>query len=340
MNDVVTGEAVPLELRLAKLPSRALSIAIDAAVYAVCGLGLYALAGAVLPALDAALATALGLATTITLLVAVPATIETLSRGKSFGKFVLGLRVVRDDGGPIRARHALVRALNGVFTDFVVTFGVGAIFCSLLNQRGKRIGDVMAGTVVLRERIPQQPGLPAVPSELAGWARTLDLSRLPNDLALDARNYLIRWQQMAPEIRDSLGARIAGQVASVVSPQPPPGVSAPAYLAAVLGERGRRETVRLSGQSTPPPRADAPTGSPFHTTPGDASPGTGSAPEAPAHPAGMLPALPGAPAGNTRPNDDSPSRDAGREEGPAHSDRSAGQNAETTRNSSGFVPPA
>jgi uncharacterized RDD family membrane protein YckC len=257
MNDVVTGEAVPLELRLAKLPSRALSIVIDATVYAVCGLGLYALAGAVLPALDAALATALGLATSITLLVVIPATIETLSRGKSFGKFVLGLRVVRDDGGPIRARHALVRALNGVFTDFVVTFGVGAIFCSLLNERGKRIGDVMAGTVVLRERVPAQPALPAVAPELAHWARGLELARLPNELAIDARNYLLRWPQMAPEIRDSLGRRIADQVAAVVSPQPPPGVSAPAYLAAVLGERGRRESVRLSGQTAPQPADSA-----------------------------------------------------------------------------------
>ncbi|WP_166355434.1 RDD family protein [Phytoactinopolyspora limicola] len=250
MNDVVTGEAVPLELRLAKLPSRVLSIAIDVAIYAGCGLALFGIANAVVPALDPALATALGLVVTITLLVAVPATIETLTGGRSAGKYALGLRVVRDDGGPIRARHALVRALSGVFADFVVTLGVGAIFCSLLNERGKRIGDVLAGTVVLRERIPSLPGPPAVPPELAGWARTLELARLPNDLALNARNYLIRAPQMAPAVRDDLGARLADQVASVVTPPPPPGVPAWAYLAAVLGERGRREIERMSGQAT------------------------------------------------------------------------------------------
>lgn len=252
MSDVVTGEAVPLQLRLAKLPSRALALAIDAAAYVVCGVAIYGLAGAVVPTLDQALATALGLAATITLLVAVPATIETLTRGKSLGKFALGLRVVRDDGGPIRGRHALVRALSGVFADFVITLGVGAIFCSILNERGKRIGDVLAGTVVLRERIPRLPGMPDVPPELSSWAEALELSGLPNELALSARNYLTRAPQLSPQIRASLGEQLANQVAAVVSPPPPPGTPAWAYLAAVLGERGRRETLRMSAQAASP----------------------------------------------------------------------------------------
>lgn len=253
MSDVVTGEAVPLELRLAKLPSRALAIGIDAAVYVLCGFGLYAIVINVLPGVDGALATALGLAATITLVVAVPATIETLTRGQSIGKLIFGLRVVRDDGGPIRARHALMRALSGVFADFIVTSGVGAIFCSLLNERGKRIGDILAGTVVVRERVPAQPGIPPVSPQLASWATTLELSRLPNDLALSVRNYLTRSPQLAPHVRDDLGVRLANQVAAVVSPPPPAGVPPWQYLAAVINERGRREALRLSGQPAPAP---------------------------------------------------------------------------------------
>lgn len=250
MSDVVTGEAVSLELRLAKLPSRALAILIDAMIYAAVGLALFAVVSAVLPGVDTALATALGLAATITLLVVVPATIETLTRGRSVGKIALGLRVVRDDGGPIRARQAGVRALSGVFADFILTSGVGAVFCSLLNERGKRIGDVLAGTVVVRERIPASPGLPPTPAPLRDWAPALELSRLPDDLALSARNYLVRLPQLAPHVRDNLGARLADEVASVVSPPPPPGVPAWAYLAAVLNERARRDTARYTGTST------------------------------------------------------------------------------------------
>ena len=49
--------------------------------------------------------------------VGVPTVVETLTRGRTLGKLALGLRVVRDDGGPITARHALTRALVGVRRD-------------------------------------------------------------------------------------------------------------------------------------------------------------------------------------------------------------------------------
>ncbi|WP_158542656.1 RDD family protein [Phytoactinopolyspora halophila] len=257
MSDVITGEAVPLELRVAKLPSRALAIIIDAAVYAAIGLALFILVGTVIPAVDTALATALGLAAVITMLVAVPTAVETLTRGRSVGKLALGLRVVRDDGGAIRARHALVRALAGVFADFVVTLGVGAVFCSMLNERGKRIGDVLAGTLVLRERVPASSGLPPMPPQLASWASGLELSQLPDDLALSARSFVSRLPQLSPQVRDDLGARLADQVATVVSPPPPADVPAWAYLVAVLNERARRDAARLSQQAGTPGRYES-----------------------------------------------------------------------------------
>ncbi|WP_216853471.1 RDD family protein [Phytoactinopolyspora halotolerans] len=310
MSDVVTGEAVPLELRLAKFPSRTIAIVIDLAVYFLCGLALFGLVSAVIPDVDQALATALGLLAVIVLLVALPTTIESLSRGKSLGKLALGLRVVRDDGGPIRTRHALVRALSGVFADFVITSGVGAVFCSLLNERGKRIGDVLAGTVVIRERIPAPSGIPATPPQLAEWAAGLELSRLPNELALSARSYLSRYHQLAPGVRDPLGAQLADQVAAVVSPPPPDGVPAWAYLAAVLNERGRRESVRLAAQH-PAQQQDAP-GQPQQRPPAPPAPPTQEAAPSP--------------------------------RGTAAADGTAGDEhrdqAEQRRNGSGFAPPA
>jgi uncharacterized RDD family membrane protein YckC len=318
MSDVVTGEAVPLELRLAKFPSRALAIGIDIVLYAACALGLYALVASIMPAVDTALATALGLAATITLLVAVPTTIETLTRGRSVGKLALGLRVVRDDGGPIRARHALVRALSGVFADFVITSGVGAIFCSLLNERGKRIGDILAGTVVIRERIPVPPSLPPVHPQLANWATTLELSQLPNDLALAARNYLTRASQLSPQVRDDLGARLANQVAAVVSPPPPPGVQPWEYLAAVLHERGRRETIRLSGQQNVSPSRPSQTGQTGQTL---SWPTTQHAPDPSTRQPDVAPSKPSA--ADARTTDDARATDD-----------------ERPRTSGGFVPPA
>ncbi len=70
-----------------------------------------------------------------------------------------GLRVVRDDGGPIRFRHALVRGAMGV-VEILMTFGVVAcVVVAGLRARGGGIGDVFAGTLVVRERVPSgRPG--------------------------------------------------------------------------------------------------------------------------------------------------------------------------------------
>ncbi|SEE25008.1 Uncharacterized membrane protein YckC, RDD family [Jiangella alba] len=255
----MTGEAVPLELRLAKLPSRALALLLDALILAVVGFVLLLLLGQIAPGVDEALAAALIIGGTVFLLVVIPTTVETLTRGKSVGKAAAGLRVVRDDGGPIRFRHALVRALAGVFADFVLTLGVGAMVCSLLNPRGKRIGDVLAGTVVVRERIPSTAApLPVLDPRLAPWAASLELSRLPDRLAMAARSLLARAPQLAPEVRTRLAVDLANEVSALVSPPPPPGLPPWDYLAAVLAERRRRDALRygdpaLRPQPQPPP---------------------------------------------------------------------------------------
>lgn len=264
MSDLVTGEAVSLEVRLAKLPSRALAFVLDALVLVVVAIGLLLLLTQIVPGVDEALAAALVIAMVVFVLVVVPTTIETLSRGKSVGKAALGLRVVRDDGGPIRFRHALTRALAGVFADFLVTFGVGAVLCSLLNSKDKRIGDVLAGTVVVRERIPSSGApLPAMDPRLAAWAQSLELSRLPDGTALAARSLLARSAELAPDARERLAADLAAQISQSVSPPPPPGTTAWDYLAAVLSERRRRDALRYAEPETPPappgpPPADPP----------------------------------------------------------------------------------
>jgi uncharacterized RDD family membrane protein YckC len=256
VDDLVTGEAVPLEMRLAKVPSRALAITLDWALLALIGIPLAIAVESAFSGADPALQATVVLVGFIALFVGVPVLVETLSRGRSLGKLVLGLRVVRDDGGPARFRHALTRGLAGVFADFLLTFGAGAIICSLLNERGKRVGDVLAGTVVVRERAPAGSlPLPAIPPQLAGWATGLELSGLPADLALAARSYLTRYPQLAPAVRDRMGAQLAAEVAAVVTPAPPPGTPPWAYLAAVLSERGRREAERLAaaGRTWQPP---------------------------------------------------------------------------------------
>ena len=262
VSSLVTGEAVALDLQLARFPSRAIAIAIDLAVE----IGLLLLGstvlGLMLPGVDETLGFALVLTMVVLVIVGVPTLIETLTHGRSLGKVILGLRVVRDDGGPARFRHAFVRALCAFFIDIWLTFGSVACISSLLSAKGKRVGDQFAGTVVIRERVPVRATATStmvwMPPPLAGWAATADLSRVPDDLALMARQFLGRVEALAPATRASMAAGLAGQVAAYVAPPSPPGTPAEWYLAAVVAERSRRAHAALSAAPTLPATAPLP----------------------------------------------------------------------------------
>ncbi|MCF2532709.1 RDD family protein [Yinghuangia soli] len=241
MSDLVTGEAVALDLRPARLPSRALAFCIDLVMQAACLLAVAFGIGSLMTGVDDALAAAVGLVFVVSILLGWPVAWETATRGRSPGKMALGLRVVRDDGGPTRFRHALVRGLVGVFADFWTTAGSGAVISSLASQRGKRLGDQAAGTFVVQERTPGARHVPvAMHPAAAAWAAGLDLSGLTDDLALHARQYLGRIAQLDPAVAGELGMRLAGEVAARIGVAPPPGVHPAEFLAAVLAERQRR----------------------------------------------------------------------------------------------------
>jgi uncharacterized RDD family membrane protein YckC len=258
-SQVVTGEAVALDLRAAGLPSRVLAGLLDAALVLVVLLTFGVLAEAVSLNLSAAAGDALAVLVLVVVLIAYPVTFETVLRGRTPGKAAMGLRVVRDDGGPIGFRHALVRGLTGAFLERPgISLFLVAVVTSLLHPRDKRLGDVLAGTVVLRERVSVRGGRVAqMPPALAGWAAGLDLSGLRDDLALSIRQFLARADELTPAARDDLGGRLVRAVIEVTTPPPPPGAPGPAVLAAVLAERRRREEQRLARPSYQAPAPDA-----------------------------------------------------------------------------------
>ena len=97
---------------------------------------------------DPALIAALTLIVIVLVLVGYPVAWETLSGGRTPGKMALGLRVIRaDGGGPIEFRHALTRGLCGVIVDFWMlgVFGFVAVVSSTASERGRRVGDLLAG---------------------------------------------------------------------------------------------------------------------------------------------------------------------------------------------------
>lgn len=248
-DDLVTGEAVALDLPPAGLGARIVSGLID--VVLACSLLVALVLGLVIAALqaDQALVEVAMLAAIIVSWIVLPTTIETLTRGKSLGKLAMGLRTVRDDAGPISFQHAFVRALVGV-VEIYLFFGSPAFFSALISSRGKRLGDYAAGTYVVRDRVRLNLPVPAqMPPPLAGWAAHADLASLPTGLAIAVRQFLGRLHQIDPASRAQLGERLANAVSPYVAPPPPPGTPPEAFLAAVIAARRDRDAARLSREA-------------------------------------------------------------------------------------------
>lgn len=247
-----TGEAVALELPIARIPTRATAFLIDVVLQIV--LALIAAGGLLVLGtrydLDSAWFEALVVVLIVAVLIGYPVLWETLTTGRTPGKFVLGLRVVRADGGPVDLRHTLTRGLAGAIVDFWLlgVFGAVAVVTSLCSPNARRVGDVLAGTVVVhgQRRLPL-PALAVPPPWLAGWVARTDPTALPDDLALSVRRYLTRLPDLTPAAAHELGVALVRAVCAALG-VPAPGELPPVQiLGAVVAERQRRALPGLRG---------------------------------------------------------------------------------------------
>jgi uncharacterized RDD family membrane protein YckC len=243
--ELMTGEAVGLDLRPTSFVLRGAGALVDVIVY----LGVWiagvlvvnspALAGA----LDDAAIKAVTIASLVFCIVVLPTAVELLTHGKSLGRLMVGARIVRDDGGAIGFRHAFIRALTGVLELFMSLGGIAALF-GLLNGRTKRMGDILAGTYSQYERVQRrEPEVFGVPVALVGWSRSADVARMPDGLARRIAQFLRQAGGLTPETRIRVAAQLANEAARFVSPLPR--ADPELFLAAVAAVRRERELLAL-----------------------------------------------------------------------------------------------
>ncbi len=249
MSSVVTGEAVVLELRPASFGARAVSILIDiVAQFLLIILVVVAFGQTLGGSFDPALTQALLLVLVIFVFVVLPVTVETVTRGRSLGRLAMGLRIVRDDGGSIRFRHAFIRGMLAVLEIYLLAGSV-AFLVAVFNERSKRLGDLLAGTYSMHERVVAKPRASAfLPPSLQDWIRTADVAQLPDPLTRRISQFIGQAGRLTLQARSTLAIELANEASAFVFPAPPAGTSPEDFLNAVVAERRERDYSRLMTQ--------------------------------------------------------------------------------------------
>ena len=221
-DEVLTGEAVALDVQPVGFFMRALGAVIDMLV----GIALFLLFIWVASWVDAAgalppeLFPILTISVLVLIMVVLPTAVETASRGRSLGRLAVGARIVRADGGASGFRQAFIRALIGV-VEIWFTLGALAAMVGAFTPRSQRLGDLVAGTYSERTRAPKLPPVVLVaPPALASWVALADVARLPDRLARRIAQFVRQADRMQPAARARVAASLAAEAAPFVAPLP------------------------------------------------------------------------------------------------------------------------
>jgi uncharacterized RDD family membrane protein YckC len=210
---IETPEGVGLELTLAGLGSRFIAVLIDTILQAIVLLGLYfALVG------QGHVGIALYSIGSFVAFYGYDVLFEVLASGRTPGKRWTGLRVVTRDGRPIGLVASAIRNLLRL-VDFLPGLYLAGSVSILASRDNQRLGDLVAGTIVVRERGSSQArwapvALPVIADELA----SSDVSGLGETELVALRRFLERREQigagarlqLATDLERRLRPRVAG----------------------------------------------------------------------------------------------------------------------------------
>ncbi len=247
-DELVVGEAVALDVQPAGIALRLAAALLDGVcLVALLGMLLLGLARVWPDGTDPAWVMPVVIVSAVTVLVLVPAGVETVTRGKSVGRYAAGTRVVRVDGGAIGFRHAFTRALVGLL-ELWSTLGSVAFVVALFGSRPRRLGDLLAGTFVQHERGARRRDVQVLlPVELVPWAAVADVSALPQRLEDRLGAFFRSVADLRPEARETTARTLAAAVAEYASPVPD--VHPEVFLAGVVAVRRERDVRALRARA-------------------------------------------------------------------------------------------
>ena len=212
---IETPEQIPLEFPLAGIGSRFLAIALDTLIQALGFLMIVFVAEILLPTAARFTPRALTWAAAILFLCVFVlysgyyALFEVFWNGQTPGKRLVRLRVIGDSGRPITVYEAVVRNLLRIIDQLPGLYVVG-IISVFLTARNKRLGDIVAGTVVVHEKAMQEMQ-PDFGAAAASTTPSSGLQISAEELELIER-FLQRRYDLTPEVRRQNAEQIAARL--------------------------------------------------------------------------------------------------------------------------------
>lgn len=221
-----TPEQIALELPLAGIGSRFLAMAIDTLIQIAAYLIIGILFLLILPAgfsMFTFLPKTLGPAIAIFLFFAVYwgyfAIFESLWNGQTPGKRVAGIRVIKESGRPINAIEAIGRNfLRAIDMQPGILYGFGLV-CMMCNQQSRRIGDFVAGTVVVHEK-PTEEIRPTWNTATGAAPTSGGLGQMTAEELVLIETYLSRRFELDPEVRLRTAIQIADRIKAKTGLEP------------------------------------------------------------------------------------------------------------------------
>jgi uncharacterized RDD family membrane protein YckC len=234
---IATPEGVALDLTLAGLGSRSIAFLIDQAIGWAGILAVYLFLALVAGDSDiAGLAIAIGLVLLFLLFFGYHVIFETLAAGRTPGKRITGIRVVNETGAPIGFVTSSLRNIVRLVDALPGTYLVGMI-AVLASRRNQRLGDMAAGTLVVRDRrgsTVMPAAIDAVP-----FVSTWDLAAITADDIAAVRRFLARRESLTAPARQRIGLELAEVLrAKVVGPDDD--LEPEAFLEALVATKAAR----------------------------------------------------------------------------------------------------
>ncbi len=209
---IATPEGVELAVPLAGLGSRFMAAMIDIVIQSALIVVTVTIAAIALGGVGAAVA--LG-ASQLAFILGYNVLCEVLGGGRTLGKRASSLRVVRTGGAPVDLRASLIRNIIRLFE--LALLYVPSIVSILATRDNQRLGDLAAGTLVVRDARPAPPLAPPAraidPAAYASW----DVTGVGDQETIAVRAFLQRRAELHPTARHAIAAELAGKLRPLVA---------------------------------------------------------------------------------------------------------------------------